>query len=262
MALNPKLRDWQGRTVWLVGASSGIGQALAHQLHWAGARVIVSARQADLLQTFVDEHAGSMAKPLDVMDANALQQACKAIVRSHGPISLVLYCVGYYKAMSAQQFSLAEARRHMDVNYVGALNLLDAVLPQLLLQAHQGLETHLSLVSSVAGYRGLPKSLGYGPSKAALSHLAEALYLDLSDAGIGVSLIHPGFVATPLTAQNDFKMPALISPEQAAQAILKGWRAGDFEIHFPKRFTLCMKALRLLSDRAYFSLIKRVTRAS
>jgi len=97
MALNPKLRDWQGRTVWLVGASSGIGQALAHQLHWAGARVIVSARQADLLQTFVDEHAGSMAKPLDVMDANALQQACKAIVRSHGSISMVLYCVGYYK---------------------------------------------------------------------------------------------------------------------------------------------------------------------
>ncbi len=261
MALNPKLRDWQGRTVWLVGASSGIGQALAHQLHWAGARVIVSARQADLLQDFVDAHPGSVAKPLDVLDANALQQACKSIVRSHGALALVLYCVGYYKPMSAQRFSLSEARQHMEVNYLGALNLLDAVLPQTLLQAHQGVETHLSWVSSVAGYRGLPKSLGYGPSKAALSHLAEALYLDLAPAGIGVSVIHPGFVATPLTAQNDFKMPALISPEEAAQAILQGWRAGDFEIHFPKRFTWCMKALRLLGDRAYFKMIQRITQA-
>lgn len=259
MSLNPKISHWQGRIVWLVGASSGIGQALAHRLHLAGARVIVSARQADLLQSFVLEHPGSLALPLDVLDAPALRQACQAAVQRHGRIDLTIYCAGHYQAMRAQQFSLAEARRHIDVNYVGALNLLDALLPQLLLQAHQGCGGHLSLVSSVAGFRGLPKSLAYGPSKAALSHLAEALYLDLSGDGIGVSVIHPGFVETPLTAQNDFKMPALISPEDAAAAIIKGWQQGKFEIHFPKRFTLWLKALSLLGHGPYFALIKKLT---
>ncbi|MFY7865136.1 SDR family NAD(P)-dependent oxidoreductase [Roseateles sp.] len=261
MSLNPKIRDWHGRTVWLVGASSGIGLALAQRLHLAGARVIVSARQAELLQRFVDDHPGSVAQPLDVLDAAALHHACQSIVHRHGAIALTVYCAGHYQAMSAQNFSLDQARRHMDVNYVGALNLLDALLPQMQFQAQQGRETHLSLISSVAGFRGLPKSLAYGPSKAALSHLAEALYLDLSDAGIGVSVIHPGFVATPLTAQNDFKMPALISPDEAALAIIQGWHAGAFEIHFPKRFTLWLKALRLLGPGAYFPLIKKVTRS-
>ena len=158
--------------------------------------------------------------------------------------------------MGAASFDLADARRHLDINYIGALNLLDALLPQLLATGRG----HLSLVSSVAGYRGLPKALAYGPSKAALTHLAEALYLDLHPLGLGVSVIHPGFVATPMTAQNDFHMPAEISPEQAAQAMLAGWAAGDFEIHFPKRFTLAMKLLRLLGDGAYFRLVSKANR--
>ncbi len=259
MSLNPKITHWHGRIVWLIGASSGIGLALAHSLHLAGARVVVSARQAELLQLFVAEHPGSLALPLDVLDAPALKRACQAIVGSHGRIDITIYCAGYYQAMRAQNFSLVEAKRHIEVNYIGALNLLDALLPQLLLQAHQGCGGHLSLISSVAGFRGLPKSLAYGPSKAALSHLAEALYLDLSDSDIGVSVIHPGFVETPLTAQNDFKMPALISPEAAAQAIIKGWSQGQFEIHFPKRFTLWLKALRLLGHASYFALIRKLT---
>jgi short-subunit dehydrogenase len=111
----------------------------------------------------------------------------------------------------------------------------------------------------VAGYRGLPQSLAYGPTKAALIHLAETLYLDLRDKGIGVSLINPGFVETPLTAQNEFDMPALLSPAQAASAILAGWARGQFEIHFPKRFTLGLNLLRLLPYRAYFHLVRRAT---
>ncbi|CAN5156611.1 SDR family NAD(P)-dependent oxidoreductase [soil metagenome] len=261
MSLNPKLRDWNGRTVWLVGASSGIGRALASALHRDGARVIVSARQQALLDAFILEHPGAQAIALDVMDDGAMQAAAKKIARSHGNLDLCLYCAGYYKPMSATAFDLAEALRHLDINYIGALKLLDAVLPQLLLQAHQGRGGHISLVSSVAGYRGLPKSLGYGPSKAALTHLAEALYLDLSPQGIAVSVIHPGFVETPLTAQNDFKMPALISPEQAAEAMLKGWASGDFEIHFPKRFTLFLKLLRHLGDGLYFRIVQRATGA-
>jgi len=259
MSLNPKIQNWHGRTVWLVGASSGIGRALASQLHAAGARVIVSARQADLLNDFAAQHPGAQPLPLDVMDAHALLQAVRQIVRNHGRIDLCIYCAGYYQAMRAQQFSLDDAMRHLDINYIGALKLLQALLPQLLLQAHQGQQGHISLVSSVAGYRGLPKSLAYGPSKAALSHLAEALYLDLSPEKIGVSLINPGFVATPLTAQNDFAMPALISAEQAAQDILKGWSRGEFEIHFPKRFTLWLKLLRHLGYGLYFRVIRRAT---
>ena len=115
------------------------------------------------------------------------------------------------------------------------------------------------LVGSVAGFRGLPQGLAYGPTKAALINLAETLYLDLRDSGIGVSLVCPGFVQTPLTAQNDFAMPALITSQQAASAILRGWSRGQFEIHFPKRFTRWMKTLRLLPYSAYFPAIRRMT---
>ena len=146
-------------------------------------------------------------------------------------------------------------KRHQQVNYVGALHLLDAVLPALLRQGHG----HLSLVASVAGYRGLPRSLAYGPTKAALINLAETLYLDLHERGIGVSVINPGFVATPLTAANPFPMPALISPEEAARAILRGWARGRFEIHFPRRFTLAMKLLASLPFGAYQAAVRRIT---
>jgi NAD(P)-dependent dehydrogenase (short-subunit alcohol dehydrogenase family) len=145
--------------------------------------------------------------------------------------------------------------RHQEVNYAGALRVLDVVLPLLLAQG-QG---HISLVSSVAGWRGLPNGLAYGPTKAALTHLAESLFLDLQDRGIGVSVISPGFVATPLTAQNNFQMPALMTPDQAATAMLKGWAQGAFDIHFPKRFTLWLKLLRLLPYRWYFALVRRWT---
>jgi NAD(P)-dependent dehydrogenase (short-subunit alcohol dehydrogenase family) len=140
--------------------------------------------------------------------------------------------------------------------YLGALYLLDAVLPRLLGEGHG----HISIVSSVAGYRGLPKGLAYGPTKAALINLAETLYVDLRASGIGVSLINPGFVATPATAQNDFEMPALITASQAAAEILAGWRKGEFEIHFPKRFTRWMKTLRLLPYTAFFALTSRLVK--
>jgi NAD(P)-dependent dehydrogenase (short-subunit alcohol dehydrogenase family) len=154
------------------------------------------------------------------------------------------------------------ALRHTRVNYDGALVMLDAVLPHLLAQAKAGHPLgagHISLVSSVAGYRGLPQSLAYGPTKAALINLAETLYLDLQPLGVGVSVINPGFVETPLTAQNQFKMPALITPDEAARAILQGWKQGDFEIHFPKRFTRWLKAMRHLPYSAYFAAVRRST---
>jgi NAD(P)-dependent dehydrogenase (short-subunit alcohol dehydrogenase family) len=255
MSLNPRIRDWTGKVVWLVGASTGIGRATAQLLYARGACVVVSARSAATIEAFAQQHPGSLAIALDATDRAAMQQAARRIVADFGRIDLAVYCAGYYKAMRATQFDLDEALRHQSVNYVGALHLLDAVLPQLLAQRHG----QLSLVASVAGYRGLPQSLAYGPTKAALINLAQTLYLDLQPQGVGVSVVNPGFVETPLTSHNQFDMPALISPQKAAQEIVRGWEAGAFEIHFPKRFTLWLKALSHVGDAIYFKAIRRAT---
>jgi len=259
MPLNPRIDSWAGRTVWLVGASTGIGRATASRLHGLGARVIVSARSRDALDAFVAEHGRSDAIAVDATDRQAMHDAAKHIASVYGRIDLAMYCAGTYSAMRATDFDLDVALRHVQVNQVGALVMLDAVLPHMLAQARAGRPGHISLVSSVAGYRGLPQSLAYGPTKAALINLAETLHLDLAPLGMGVSLINPGFVETPLTAKNAFKMPALITPEVAAREIVRGWERGDFEIHFPKRFTLWLKGLRLLGYGAYFAAVRRST---
>ena len=254
MSLNPRIRDWNGRRVWLIGASSGIGRATASLLHQRGARVIVSARQASALDDFVASHPGSVALALDITDRAALQLAADQLL-ADGTLDLVCYLAGHYRPMRAMDIDLDDALRHQQVNLTGVWHLLAALLPALLAQGHG----HVSLVSSVAGFRGLPRSLAYGPTKAALINLAESLYLDLQPRGLGVSVITPGFVATPLTAGNDFPMPALLTPEQAAAEILRGWERGEFMIHFPKRFSRFMRLLRLLPCRAYFALVRRLT---
>jgi NAD(P)-dependent dehydrogenase (short-subunit alcohol dehydrogenase family) len=251
--LNPPMADWTGRTVWMIGASTGIGRATAAALHQRGAKVVVSARKADALNSFVRQHPGSLALALDTTDGTAIQTAARQLL-DLGPLDCVVYCAGHYQAMRAETLDLPDMLRHIEVNYAGALKVLDAVLPALLARG----SGHISLVGSVAGYRGLPQSLAYGPTKAALINLAETLYLDLHPKGIGVSIINPGFVATPLTAGNEFDMPALLTPEQAAQAIVAGWGKGAFEIHFPKRFTLWLKLLRILPNRLFFSLVRKV----
>jgi NAD(P)-dependent dehydrogenase (short-subunit alcohol dehydrogenase family) len=253
MSHNPTLPDWHGKTVWLVGASSGIGLATAQALHGRGAQVVISARQAPLLEAFCAAHEGAASCPLDVTDAQAVQAAARQLL-DRGPIDMVVYCAGHYKAQRGFDFTLEELLRHQQINYVGALHVLAAVLPAML-ERGRG---HLSLIGSVAGYRGLPKSLAYGPTKAALINLAESLYADVQPRGIGVSLVNPGFVQTPLTAQNRFHMPALITPEQAASAMLEGWRRGAFEIHYPKRFTRWMKLLGVLPYAAYLPLVVRM----
>ena len=257
--INPPMRDWRGQRVWLVGASSGIGEATASALHALGAQVLVSARKADALQAFVAAHpaqngAAAQAWPLDVTDAAAVTRTAREIL-AQGPLDMVVYCAGHYREMRATDMDMADLKRHLDINYIGALHVLDAVLPAMTARGRG----HVSLISSVAGFRGLPKSLAYGPTKAALTNLAETLYLDLEPLGLGVSVVHPGFVQTPLTAQNHFSMPALITPDLAATAMLDGWARGAFDIHYPKRFTRWMKLLRLLPYRAYFPTVRRFT---
>ena len=258
MDLNPKIPDWQGRRAWLVGASSGIGRATAQALHAHGAQVLVSARDAAALADFTDQHPGSQALALDATDRAAVQAAANQLL-AQGPLDLVCYCAGTYQPMRATAFDLDVMLHHQQVNVGGALHVLGAVLPAMVRAARDGQPGHISLVASVAGFRALPQGLAYGPTKAALIHLAEALYLDLHDLGMGVSVINPGFVSTKLTATNEFEMPALISPEKAARAMLLGWKRGDFDIHYPKRFTRLMKLLRLMPYSLYFPAVRRLT---
>jgi len=257
MPLNPPIEDWRGRVVWIVGASSGIGRATASRLHALGARVVVSARNRGALDAFVAEHTGSQAIALDVADRAGMARTLEAVRALHGRVDLAMYCAGHYTPMRASGFDLGQMLLHLQVNYVGALHMLEAVLPALIGQG----AGHVSLVASVAGYRGLPQALAYGPTKAALQHLADALFLDLRPLGIGVSVVNPGFVATPLTAGNDFEMPALLTPQQAADHIVRGWEKGRFEIDFPKRFSLWMRFMRLLPNGLYFAAVRRATGA-
>jgi NAD(P)-dependent dehydrogenase (short-subunit alcohol dehydrogenase family) len=254
MGLNTAIPHWQGRRVWLVGASSGIGLACAQALRAAGAHVVVSARHPQGVSDWAAQDTGVQWHALDVCDPLQVQSTAQAVL-AQGPLDMVIYAAGHYQAQRASAMDLQAMLQHNKVNYEGALHVVHAVLPSML-----GRQSgHISLLSSVAGWRGLPNGLAYGPTKAALTHLAETLYLDLQDQGIGVSVVNPGFVATPLTAQNQFAMPALISAEQAAQEMLRGWAQGQFDIHFPKRFTLWLKWMRLLPYRLYFPLVRKFT---
>jgi len=254
--LNPPIADWRGLRVWIVGASSGIGEALARELGGRGARLALSARREPPLHALLAQApAGGLALPLDVTDAEAVRAATARIEREWGGVDLVVWLAGTYSPMRAPQFDLARALAMLDANLHGVLNGLAALIPLLRRQRAGG----IALVSSVAGYRGLPKSLAYGPGKAAIINLAETLWLDLAPEGIGVWLVNPGFVDTPLTAANDFAMPGLMQPRDAARAMIDGLERGRFEIHFPRRFTLWMKLLRLLPDRLYFAAVRRFT---
>lgn len=256
-SLNTPITDWQGRRVWIVGASSGIGAALAADLNARGARLALSARSAGRLRDVAEGMRDVMVLPLDVTDAGAFTPAMMQILDAWGGLDLVILNAGTYTPLRAWDLTTDIARQTVHTNLLGVMDGVAAVVPQMLRQ--QG--GAIAIVGSVAGYRGLPKALAYGPSKAALINFAETLYLDLAPRGVSVFIINPGFVATPLTAQNDFDMPALISAEDAARRIVRGFAGGAFEIHFPQRFTRVMKLLRWLPDRLYFSLVSRGTRS-
>jgi len=253
--MNPRIADWNGQRVWLLGASSGIGAALARLLLAQGASVALSARHVDGLGAVAGGAERALLLPCDASDESSLRSAWEGLLAAWGGVDLAIYVAGDYLPMRAWELDARKARRMIDINFTGAVLFASCVVPQLL---HQG-AGQIGFVASVAGYRGLPKSLIYGPTKAALINFAESLYLDLEPKGIGVRVINPGFVATPLTAQNDFAMPALMTPEAAAQATLDGFSGGAFEIDFPKRFTRMMKLLAHLPYGLYFPLVRRLT---
>jgi short-subunit dehydrogenase len=249
--MNPKITDWQGKRVWLVGASAGIGAALAQELAKRGARLALSARNEEKLRALNIPDA--LILPCDATDVASLESALHHLLGEFSGVDLVIYLAGDYVPMRADNFDLAQAENVITVNFLAAMRLTATVLPHL----HAG--GGIAFVASVAGYRGLPKALAYGPGKAALIHFAEVLHLDLAPKNMGVWVINPGFVATRLTAKNDFTMPALISPEEAAIRTVDGLKRGNFEIHFPKRFTRFMKLMALLPYRLYFPIVRRIT---
>ncbi len=261
LPMNPKIVNWHNKRVWVIGASSGIGAETARLLLAKGARVALSARSLETLTSVADRHPNALVAALDIVDHATVIAARDLILQQWQGIDLVLVVAGGYNEMRADSFDLAAANRLIDLNLRGVLNCLDAALPTLLEQGSgdSGGSGGIGIVASVAGYSGLPKALIYGPTKAALINLCESLYLDLRPRGIGVYLINPGFVETPLTAGNDFKMPALISASTAAQELVSGIERGQFHIHFPKRFTNWLRLARLLPYRLYFWLIHKGT---
>ena len=254
--LNAPIRNWQGQRVWLVGASTGIGAALGRALARRGARLALSARSRDKLEALAAE-CGSEAvlAPLDLTQPEDFERVRDSLLETWGGIDLVVFSAGTYRPLRAWELETALIRETLDTNLFGVMAGAAALMAPMLRQGSGA----IALMGSVAGYGGLPKAVVYGPSKAGLINFAETLYLDLAPKGLGVFLINPGFVATPLTAQNDFDMPALITAEQAAQDVIDGFARGDFEIHFPRRFTRVLKALQWLPRRLYFALIRRAT---
>lgn len=253
MSANPPITDWRDKTVWVVGASSGIGEALASLLAQKGARVIASARREERLKALVP--APFMILPVDVAQEASIAGAIDSMTAAHALPDVVLWVSGTYHPMASDAIDMQAVRETFEINTVSGYAGLSLMLKAW--AAKPATPRHWSWVSSVAGYRGLPQAAAYGASKAALTYLAEVTHVELKDKGVAVSVVCPGFVDTRLTRKNTFTMPAIMTPEQAAQETLKGLAKGEFEIHYPKRFTRWLKLLRVLPYSIYFRLIRK-----
>jgi NAD(P)-dependent dehydrogenase (short-subunit alcohol dehydrogenase family) len=241
------------KTVWITGASTGIGAEVAHQLAEAGVVVAMSARKADLLHAAAAGNSNLKPYPLDVTDVAAVAATFARIEQDLGPVDLIIAGAGTYSPVSLDDFGPAPFRQMYEVNYLGVIHVLAAVLP-VWRKRRAG---QIAWIASVAGYRGLPKAAAYGPTKAALINLAESLKPELQRDGIAVSVINPGFVKTPLTQQNDFDMPFLMEVADAARLTIAGLARGKFEVAYPRRFVAILKLARILPYRLYFALVRR-----
>ncbi|HSG95974.1 MAG TPA: SDR family NAD(P)-dependent oxidoreductase [Afifellaceae bacterium] len=241
---------WQ--TAWIIGASSGIGRELARLLDGKIGHVAVSARSEDKLEKLAAQCATVVAYPLDVTDADAVAVGVGDIEAAAGPIDLAVLNAGTWQLMDVAELDLSAIRTGIEVNYMGVVHAINALLPGMIARGRG----HIAIVASVAGYRGLPRSAAYGPTKAALINLAETLRIELAPRGITISLVNPGFVDTPMTRDNPFPMPFIIPAQQAAQSLLAGLQRQKSEIIFPRTFVFAMKLLRLMPNAVYFWVIR------
>lgn len=240
-----------GKVVWVVGASAGIGAALARELRMRGSRVAVSARRSDELDRVAD--GTMMVVPADVTDRAAMDAAAAQVRAELGEIDIAVFNAGFWQQMDVVSWDRDLFARHVEVNLLGANNGVGAVLPRMVEHGHG----HIVGVASVAGYRGLAGAEAYGATKAALINMLEGLRAAVTRRGISVTTVCPGFVRTDLTEQNDFPMPFMVEPEDAAKAICDGLERGRTEIVFPVPMAVLMKAARLLPVRVWATLTSR-----
>lgn len=241
------MRDFNGKRYWIVGASEGLGRALARLLADAGADLILSARSSDRLHALAAELPGHpRVMPVDVADAASLRNAASQL----GAIDGMVQMTGVYWPMPATQWDPDLVEKMCDVNFTGTARILGAVLPAMLARG----EGHIVLTGSLSAFRGLPGSVGYGASKAGIMVMAESLHADLRGTGLEVQLANPGFIRTRLTDKNDFHMPFLMEPDAAARRIFDQMRRGGFKRSFPAPFSWLFRAAQFLPDSLYFRL--------
>jgi NADP-dependent 3-hydroxy acid dehydrogenase YdfG len=243
------VRDWRGRRYWLVGASEGLGRALAHRLSSAGAELVVSARNAARLE----ELAASLPGPARAVAVDVSSRASvEAAAAEAGEIDGMVYLAGVYWPMRAQDWNAEQAEAMADINFTGCVRAVGAVLPGMVARGRG----HVVLTGSLAGFRGLPGAIGYGASKAAVMSLAETMHADLRGSGIEVQLANPGFIRTRLTDKNTFRMPFLMTPEQAAEAMFRLMDGRAFRKEFPYAFGALFRLSQFLPDWAYYRLFR------
>ncbi|NOR31177.1 MAG: SDR family NAD(P)-dependent oxidoreductase [Sulfitobacter sp.] len=241
------MKSWQGKRYWLVGASAGLGAALAHKLSRAGAEVIVSARSEDKLAALVKALPGKARfEAIDVQDIDSVRTAARNV----GDVDGIVYLAGAYWPFGAKEWEPDHATTMIDVNLTGLVRVMGETVPDMV-KKDAG---HIVITSSLTAFRGLPRSIGYTASKAGAMSLAECMYADLRKTGVQVQVINPGFIKTQLTDKNDFKMPFLMTPEDAAQKAFDHMNSDRFKTSFPFVFSLLFRFARLLPDAIYFRL--------
>jgi NADP-dependent 3-hydroxy acid dehydrogenase YdfG len=237
--------EWQGKRYWLVGASQGLGAALAHKLSRNGVEVVLSARSKDDLDALAAELPGKASvQVIDVSSDESVQAAAEAV----GDVDGVVFLAGAYWPFGAQEWNADQATMMADVNFTGLVRVMGQVVPRMVARDRG----HIVITSSLTGFRGLPGSIGYTASKAATMSLAECMYADLRKTGVKVQVVNPGFIKTQLTDKNDFKMPFLMQPEEAARQVFEHMSSDRFKRSFPWAFSLLFRGSQFLPDWLYY----------
>ena len=245
------------KVIWITGGGSGIGKAVAIKFANQDWKVAISGRRENILKEVEDINPNIKSFPLDVNDKGKCFEIMKNIKEEFGDIDICFFSTGTWDPKKEREIDVEQIEKVFKVNFFGTLNCIKSVEDHFR-NRKNGI---ITIVSSIAGYKGLPNSTGYGPSKAALNNLAESLYFDFGRYNVRVCLVSPGFIKTPMTDKNDFKMPFLKTPEYSADKIYNGLiNSNKFEIHFPKSLTLILKFFKIIPDRLYFYLIKKMTK--